>query len=156
MNTDLSIKHKGVKNRISHEFNNLFFQSDSILVEHINNQYIFTISINLNIYKFILHPDYPFKPPEQIFYNNINYKKILLTNTPKIRYYLDKFYRLNCLCCSSLTFGTYWTPAISLGSIINEINHNIKLKKKLFIYILCDYIKIKYKCEFAHIDIYLF
>lgn len=170
LNTDIAIKHKGNKHRISCELNNLFLQSDKLVFETltfpnkiINNveiiannvEYVITVTINNNLYKFILPSDYPFKIPLSIHYNNNNYKNILSTNTPKIKYYLKKIYGLSCLCCSSLSCSNNWTPAISIASIINEINYNVKLKKDLLLYILCDYIKIKYGCSFAYFEYYL-
>lgn len=158
LNTDLFFKEKGIKHRISCEINNLFLQcgnNDSVSIEPIDNKYMVKVILNNNTYKFVLPVSYPFKQPEEIFYNNNNYNKILSTNTDKIRYYLIKIYGKTCLCCSSLTCGVNWMPSIPLSALINEINTNVKLKKDLLLYILCDYIKIKYKCHFAYIESYL-
>ena len=155
LNTNLSIKHKGTLCRISHEFNNLMLQCNNVYFEYLNNEFIFSVTINNHKYKFILSSDYPFKPPSQIYYNNITYKKLVSTNTPKIQHYLSKMYGLTCLCCSSFLCGANWTPAITIATMINEINNTLKMKRDLLLYILCDTIKLKHKCEFAYIESYL-
>lgn len=156
MNTDLSVKVRGIPNRINSEIMNLFNQSDFVSSERKSNSILITVIKGKNKYELELSNDYPFKPPKNIIYNGINYKQSILNYSEKIRKILKNKYHINCLCCNTLFCGTNWTPACNSGHIINEIDKFSKIKKEIRIILLCDEIRNKYYCTFAEFEKYLF
>jgi hypothetical protein len=145
----------GMRGRIVNEIGNLMFQCDSVKFEIINDEYCINIINNNNKYRVILSKDYPFRIPISVEINNKNYKSILCMNEPKINNYLIKLYGKQCLCCSSLMCADNWIPTFNISYIINEINNTLKIKKEIFLNILCDTIKVKYNLEFLNIIDYL-
>jgi len=155
MNTDLSLKVKGIPNRINSEIINLFNQSDLVSSERRANSIIITVIKSKNKYEIELPNDYPFKPPKNILYNGVNYKQILSNCPKKIQKILKTKYFINCLCCETITCSK-WVPAINTSHIINEIDKFSKIKKEIRIIILCDEIRSKFNCCFAEFEKYLF
>ena len=155
MNTDLSIKVKGIPNRINSEITNLFNQSDFVSSERKGKSILITVIKGKNKYALELSHDYPFKPPKNIIYNGINYKQILSNCPKKIQKILKTKYFINCLCCETITCSK-WVPAINTSHIINEIDKFTKIKKEIKYILLCDEIKNKFNCCFAEIEKYLF
>ena len=149
-------KNNGTNSRIVSEIGNLIFQCESVKIEIINDKYNIFIKHNNNNYHMILLKSYPFEIPQFVFFNNINYKKILLMNEPRINNYFKKYYGRDCFCCFSIFCKYNWKPTNNISDIINEINNTIKIKKEILLYILCDTIKNKYNCEFLYIIEYLF
>jgi hypothetical protein len=156
MNTDLSLKVKGIPNRINSEIINLFNQSDLVSSERKAKSILITVIKEKNKYELELSDDYPFKPPKNIIYNGINYKQSISNYSEKIRKILKNKYHINCLCCNTLFCGTNWTPACNISHIINEIYKFSKIKKEIRIIILCDEIRSKFNCCFAEFEKYLF
>jgi len=156
LNTDLSIKPKGINARIVNEFGNLLHQCDSINYKHQNNGLYVTVKINQNSYCLNLSRDYPFKMPTNISYNGLDYYKLLITHSDEAKDCLKRFYYRDCLCCSSMICNSNWMPTINICHIINEINNVVKIKKEIMIRMLCNRIRIKYTCYFAELEKYLF
>jgi hypothetical protein len=155
MNTDLSLKVKGIPNRINSEIINLFNQSDLVSSERRANSIIITVIKSKNKYEIELPNDYPFKPPKNILYNGVNYKQILSNCPKKIQKILKTKYFINCLCCETITCSK-WVPAINTSHIINEIDKFSKIKKEIRIILLCDEIRSIFNCSFAEFEKYLF
>lgn len=157
LNTNLTCwKNGGLNTRIVNEMGNLMFQCNSVKFKIIDNEYIFNIEYNNNNYNILLHKDYPFKSPNRIFFNGIDYKQILSIRELRISNYLKKYYGLDCLCCSSIICINNWIPTSNISHIINDINNTRRIKKEILLRMLCDTIKIKYNCEFLNIVEYLF
>ena len=49
-----------------------------------------------------------------------------------------------------------WSPLYFMSHVINNIDNILKIKRELYLHILCEMIKYKYNCEFLYIDKYLF
>jgi hypothetical protein len=156
MNTDLSIKVKGIPNRINSEIINLFNQSDSVSSERKGTSILIKVIKDKNKYEMELPNDYPFKPPKNILYNENNYKQSLLNCPLRIRKILKNKYYINCLCCDIIICGSNWTPAMNTSYIINEIEKFTKIKKEIKIILLCDEIRDKFNCCFAEFEKFLF
>jgi len=156
LNVDLSIKAKGIANRINSEFNNLFNQSELVSTYRIRDAISIKIVKDNNVYELILQHDYPFKCPESIYYNGVDYKKHLFSASQRIRKILKQKYNISCLCCDTVISGKNWTPAMNICYIINEIIKMTKIKKEIKFIILCDEIRDKYNCCFAEFEKYLF
>lgn len=156
-NTDLSIKPHGIPNRINSEINNLFNQCDYVSAERNKDKTIKIIVIkDKNKFEILLSDDYPFRPPKNILYNDINYKHSL-SNAPKtIQDILKNKYHINCLCCDTIICGNNWMPAMNTSHVINEIIKLSNIKKEIKIILLCDIVRNKGKCYFAEFEKYLF
>jgi hypothetical protein len=155
MNVDLSIKAKGIANRINSEINNVFNQSDFVSLERKETSIFIKIIREKNLYEFILQKDYPYKPPISIKYNNREYRKSLYNYSEKVQKILKKRYFLDCFCCNTILSGCNWTPACNISHIINEMDRITKIQKEIIIVILCDEIRYKNKCCFAEFEKYL-
>ena len=154
--TDLSIKHKSHKMRLTSEFTNLIGQCDSLTYVHNNNGFDITIIIKNNVYKLFVSQDYPFKMPINVYYNGVEFNKYIYGDYLEIKKYLKKYYHIDCLCCRSLLCGSNWTPMINIAKIINEINDVVRIRKEITYRILCDQIRDKYRCYFVELEKYLF
>jgi hypothetical protein len=155
MNTDLSVKARGIPNRINSEITNLFNQSDFVSSERKAKSILITVIKGKNKYEMELSHDYPFKPPKNIIYNGVNYKQILSNCPKKMLKILKTKYFINCLCCETITYSK-WVPAINTSHIINEIDKFLKIKKEIIIILQCDEIRYKFNCSFAEFEKYLF
>ena len=156
MNTDLSVKARGISNRINSEILNLFNQSDFVSSERKGTSILIKVIKGENTYEFDLQKDYPFKPPVNIRCNGNNYKRSLHNYSENFRKILKNKYHMECLCCNTVLCGTNWTPACNSTHIINEMDKIIKIQKEIIIIILCDDIRSKYLCTFAEFEKYLF
>lgn len=155
MNTDLSIKAKGISNRINNEIANLFNQSEFVSSKRNKNLITIRFIKQENNYQLDLPSDYPFKIPINIKYNGIDYKKSLFTYSDKIKQILKNKYYMDCLCCNTLLCAANWMPSMNLCHIINEMDNMSKIKKEIKIIIICDEIRKKYLCYFAEFEKYL-
>ena len=161
LNTDLSLwrnncKNPSMKSRIISEIGNMMYQCDNINLKIINDEYNISIKYKNKIFDIILSNDYPFKIPLSVIVNGRDYRQILSTNEPKINEYLKKYYYIGCLCCFSIMCPDNWMPTYNISHVINDMMKNIRIKRELLLYILCDNIKIKYRCYFLNIEEYLF
>jgi hypothetical protein len=156
LNSDLSVKPKGIPNRINSEIINLFNQG--IFVSAKRNKSFITIMFikDENKYEIDLSHDYPFKPPKNIIYNGLHFKQSLSHWPHKAQSILKNKYNIDCLCCDTIISGSKWTPAINTSHIINEIDKLTKIKKEIKIILMCDTIRNKGKCYFAEFEKYLF
>ena len=161
------IKHKCLKNRIKHEYNEL-----TNIYTNANNNYTMILlydtelcilkfiimekfkNIN-NEYAFIIDRNYPFHPP--IFHiNNKNYLQYLKLPSNRFSEQLKKLTNESCLCCSSLCCKYKWSPAIKLYMFINELNKIRQYKRNIVYKILSDHIKDKYLIDDVDIISFLF
>ena len=156
MNTDLSVKVRGIPNRINSEIINLYNQSDYVSSERKGSSISIKVIKEKNTYEFDLQKDYPFKPPVNIKYNGDIYKKSLSNYSENFRKILKNKYHIECLCCNTLLCGTNWTPACNTSHIINEIDKITKIQKEVMIILMCDEIREQYLCTFAEFEKYLF
>ena len=157
LNTNLSIKATGIANRVNNEISNLFNQNDFVSTERKQNLILIKVIKGKNTYEIDLQNDYPFRPPSNIIYNGINYKKGLSYCPVKIQQILKNKYNITCLCCDTILCESIWMPSMNTSHIINEIDKFIKIKKEVKIILLCDEIRTKYGClsEFADFEKYL-
>lgn len=121
------------------------------------NTYIEIITPNRNKLVFKLTKDYPFKVPEYLKINDINYRHSIKNMPKRIDYLyyhpndvyfqeksqLKLYDKPNCLCCSTLLCEGNWTPVCTIYYILNELNNhnNIKryIKYKLMLKEIVDY-----------------
>jgi hypothetical protein len=156
MNTDLSVKVKGIPNRINSEIINLFNQSDFVSSERKAKSTIITVIKRKNKYQMELPSDYPFNPPKNILYNENNYKQSLTNCSQRIQKILKTKYNIICLCCDTIISGSIWMPAMNTSHVINEIDKFSKIKKEIKIILQCEEIRDKFNCCFAEFEKYLF
>jgi len=156
LNTDLSVKPKGIPNRINNEIINLFNQGIFISSKRNKSSITITFIKDENKYELDLSHDYPFKPPKNILYNGVSFKQSLSHWPLKAQQILKNKYDIYCLCCDTIISGTKWTPGVNISHIINEIDMLLKIKKEIKIILICDRIRDKGKCYFAEFEKYLF
>ncbi len=156
LNTNLSIKPTGIKYRINNEITHLFNQCKKISAEHDNNSILLKIKNNNKNYEMRLLSDYPFKPPSNILYNNINLKNRLSNCPQRIKKILKHMYNINCFCCDTILCETNWIPTMNICYLINEIDKIMKIKKEIQIILSCNEIRDKFNCCFAEFEKYLF
>ena len=102
-----------------------------------------------------MNNDYPFKPPS-IKIGNYSYSKFLYINNNFFVKNLKNFYKIDCLCCNTITCHSNWSPAIKINDIFLEIRKYRKYKKNLIIKVMLDKIKSKYLIEDIDLDTWLF
>ena len=86
----------------------------------------------------IVFPEaFPFRQPT-VFLNNKNYRDLLNINIDYVSRHLKKI-GIKCLCCKSILCTENWIPCHQIMDILNEIDNNHKLVKKI---ILTHYIEI--------------
>jgi hypothetical protein len=142
--------------RIMKEIFSLYSQTKHIHISETNNIHTIEFTFNNHNYKFLLSKKYPFTIPTEILINNTNYKILKQISSQRFLVILKKKFGYDCLCCTSMLCGDNWSPAKKIADIVNEIEQTIVIKRKIFLYALCDSIKIKNNCEFAYIEQYLF
>ena len=144
--------------RIINELGTLYVQCNNIKIEKQQSNNIITLSFNGHTYHIELCPSFPFKTPEKIMVDGVDYSRILVASDPRMKPYLKNYTGTDCMCCSSLVCPDNWTPATRITSIINEVEFNIHLKYNILFHILCDEIRAKHKLssDFAAFEEYLF
>ena len=151
--------------RLKRELANMYKNYDDIIVEFskgktingdILNVYVYeTINDNKICYQFAACVNYPFKCPE-IFLNKRKYRQLLCCKTIYEMQHLKNISGNECLCCSSLTCSSNWSPGYILTDLIKEIKYYKNIKKNLVFKIFIKYIKRKYLVEDIDIDSFLF
>jgi hypothetical protein len=151
-------KMTGFLTRIINELGTLYVQCNNIKLEKKQANHIITLDCNGRSYHIELCPSFPFKRPEKIMVDQVDYSRILVTSDARMKPYFQKYTGTNCLCCASIVCPDNWTPATRLANIINEAEFNIHLKYKILFHILCDEVRAKYglSSEFAAFEEYLF
>ena len=144
------------KTRLLQEVGTLFFQCDSVFLKKLPDIEIVHAVIGKNIFKFELCKNYPFRPPRNVWVNGLHYTEIKQKMTPKGVAYLKKYKGMECFCCNSILCPNSWTPAIRLPYIINEMQDNLIIIKKIELHLICDAVRKKFNCPFAEIEKYLF
>lgn len=160
-----NIPFNAVKKRIKRELEKLDENCSLISIEVEKNDKdisrqckpVLNIYDNSNglIYSLTLDTNYPFSSPKvQINYRT--YYEFLRVGISSFSENLKKIYKINCLCCSSITCGDNWTPAYTTNHIINEIRIFKGYKRDLINKLFADKIKIKYLIDDINLDCWLF
>jgi ubiquitin-protein ligase len=151
---------RSLKNRTKNECNELYKKYHNVLIVYENNKICLT-AVELidagkrnRIYKFILTPEYPFKPPE-IYVNNYLYSTVLQIKGDFEKSMVKKLKGHDCLCCHSLNCSANWSPAVRLYRIIDEIKDTLKFKRDIINLIMVDKIKKRYNIPYAYIEKFL-
>jgi ubiquitin-protein ligase len=159
------IKNRTIRSRLTYEYNSFINNNyNVILFNHNITNEINKLKIEFIVsenqlenqvsYKFIIDFDFPFKTPT-IFYNNKPYSSFL-----KLPIRFNKIYNKltgeSCMCCSSLNCRDNWSPIIKLYDIINDIKKYRRLKRMIYIKILCNSIIDKYLINDINIFSYLY
>ena len=85
---------------------------------------------------------YPFSSPEKVEINGIEYLSLLrIDNRELSKLGIDD---TKCLCCASLLCKNNWGPRIPITDLLDEIQHNLYIKKAVTNNIICNVIKRKY------------
>jgi len=108
----------------------------------IYNGLIITISFDDN---------YPFRPPKNIKVNGHDYISLLSIDQTKLKFIGLK----GCLCCKSITCSKSWSPSVKIKLILQEIEQNMNLKKKIVNTLLSKKICQKYLIDDINISQYL-
>lgn len=143
-----NIKSSVIRRRLTAEINllknnynciHLFFDNelDSIVLKIIDSN----INPNYNTLSFIIPENFPFKPPI-VLINDDNYMNILKINTFNKFNALKSLTNKCCLCCNTIICDSNWYPALTIKSIITEINDNFKLIEKILLKVSFDKLKL--------------
>jgi hypothetical protein len=85
---------------------------------------------------------YPFSPPQKVEINGIEYLTLLrIDNRELNKLGIDD---TKCLCCESLLCKNNWGPNNTISNLLDEIQHNLHIKKAVTNNIICNVIKRKY------------
>ena len=104
--------------------------------------------------KFIISPEYPFRPPE-VTVGKYNYKT-LLTKPPYIKQsYMENVAGITCMCCSTIICRNNWSLHYNISNILQEIKTFWNLKKKFIEFFHCRKIIDKYFGHYLPIEEFL-
>lgn len=116
--------------RLIKELNNSNYPFKLIVCS--DNVIILELIIDLNNYQFNLNiyysNDYPFKPPNKYYINNILCTKYFKNINMNLNDYIN-----DCMCCKSHICSYNWTPSLRFTYIIDESIQIIK-KNRIIIY----------------------
>jgi hypothetical protein len=110
-------------------FNNFLKVNKEIKISFILNDILLNIRI-------IIDDNYPFHPPE-IYINSFKYIKLLVISP----FFLDPILD-HCLCCNSILSD--WVAYYKIIDILEEIEKNLIIKKRVLESFLCKKIIAKY------------
>jgi ubiquitin-protein ligase len=154
-----------VKKRIARELQNLDENCSLISIEVDKNDKdksghvkpVINIYDNSNglIYSLTLDVNYPFRPPN-VKINYIPYYEFLRIKFLPFTENLKKIYKINCLCCSTITCSANWTPAYTTNHLIEEIRTYKSYKRNLLNKLFADKIKVKYLIDDIDLDCWFF
>jgi len=154
-----------VKKRITRELQNLDETCSLMSIELDKNDKeksghvkpVINIYDNSNglIYSLTLDCNYPFRPPN-VKINCIPYYEFLRIKFLPFTENLTKIYKINCLCCSTITCGDNWTPAYTTNHLIKEIRTYKNYKRNLLNKLIADKIKVKYLIDDIDLDCWFF
>jgi|LauGreDrversion4_1035100.scaffolds.fasta_scaffold26942_2 ubiquitin-protein ligase len=157
----LEIVSLRIKRRIIRELIALFNVSSSIMIGIDNNKKVpvITVQDNLynsyNIYSFIIHDSYPFRPPG-ILINSIPYIQFCRINAIGFCKNLKQVGDIYCFCCNSIIHSVKWSPATKLTDIIMEIRNFKKMRRDVINKIFIDIITRKYLIKDINLYSWLF
>jgi len=152
-----NISNSAFKKRIIRELNEI---SRNNLLINLEFDKKYNLIINLiendnNVYTFMLNKDYPFRFPI-VKYNYNYYKHSLHIYTPEFLDIFKKMTGKQCLCCTSILSGEYWSPTFTIEKIFKEIKETNQIKKNIIYKFYADKIINKYLLPYLSLDIYLF
>ena len=155
-----NISIQTVKKRIKRELERF---DDTCSLISIDNDYedknksIITILDNTNNFVYSIIPSiyYPFRPP-QVQINFRPYLQFLKINYLDFSVNLKKIYKINCLCCSTITCPDNWSPGFTISHIIQEARKFKDYKLTLIKKMMSDKIKLKYLIQDIDLDSWLF
>jgi hypothetical protein len=103
---------KIVQNRLNKEYINYSYFPDTNTISFVKNDNLYSIKID----------NFPFKPPKKLMVNNlkVEYFKLPLN----IKNNLYKFFKIYCLCCSSILCENNWKISYNFLKIVNEYEFN--------------------------------
>ena len=146
-----SSKFIGIKKRLKNELLELHRQDAYVTldcVKHPSETYFEVTIIPHNkteVFSFTILRDYPFKPPKNIKLNFENYySSFLKINSQNTMKEVKKYFKMDCLCCGSITCSANWTPSIRLRSIIDEFYMFKELRRNIINQLLAKKIFDKY------------
>jgi ubiquitin-protein ligase len=165
-----NISSGGIRNRIKKELHTFKENCSSMSIHcneyKYNNDYkvydkpLLNITVmdklykNNNVYSFTINEYYPFTKPK-VEINFVDYANFLTTSQLSSKV-LCKIHGIDCLCCSSITCHSNWSPAYSINHIILEIRNYKRYKKHILYKIFADKIKHKYLNNDIDLDCWLF
>lgn len=115
-------------------------------------QYIILENDHIQI-KMEYGPVYPFRSPNKIYINGYDYITLLKCQARNLKQIgLEE----KCLCCCSLTCSNNWAPSYNICNLLDEIEHNLSIKRGISDSIHCDVIKRKYLVDDISLMDYLF
>ena len=79
-------------------------------------------NFEINNVRFYVDEHFPFRPPERITVNEIEYHGVMLKSTDAtFKKTLKKLTGYDCLCCQSYLCESNWSPSIRLNDLVSEI-----------------------------------
>jgi len=122
--------------------------------EYDNNKYKIVIYFRIlfihrisKLIKFIVSPEYPFRPPK-VKIGIDDYTNMLCSS--------QLSYSEKCLCCTSLCCKDNWHPQNNFADLANEIDKNLKFLMQARFMFLVKNIIIEKVGTYVPIDVYLF
>jgi ubiquitin-protein ligase len=161
------INNNSIRRRLEREFKKLvedqIIYPDSVKIDVENDksgyESYYTVNlINVNdnkYYKFNINLNYPFRPPK-IEINFKPYSYYLNIKSNDFKYKLLKHKKLRCLCCSTKLCGENWSPAYTMGKIMDEVESFKNICRDISYFVIVDIIKRKYLIDDIHINEWLF
>jgi len=159
---DNATTSKSVKKRLLREITKFDEENCSLMsidttIE--NNKTYPTINVidfdNNLIYSFIIDHSYPFRQPK-VRINFRDYYQFLKSNYVPFSEFIKKQYKINCLCCSSMTCSDNWTPANTIIKLIQEIRMFKNYRRNFINKLMADKIKLKYLIDDIDLNSWLF
>ncbi len=129
--------HNVIRRRLTAELKILIPMYTHVYLEIDNNLELPVLVIqdnniipHYNRFKFIIPPEYPFKPPIVKLDSN-NYINLLKFNNREELEMLKQLTNKDCLCCNSCLNREQWGPSVTINFIINEIKENLNIVKHI-------------------------
>jgi len=115
----------------------VFLQEDNIYI-------VIQIFVNAETnYSFKINADYPFKYPKTVKCGTRDYSRMMKLS-PRFSLVLERLTGIKCLCCSSFFCANNWTPAITILRIIQEIERNRNVFRRIVRFLLVENLKETY------------
>lgn len=133
-----NIRFNVMKKRVCSETKSLKETCSSISISIDGNKGLPIVNVvneengEINNVRFYVDEHFPFRPPERITVNEIEYQGVMLKSTDTtFKKTLKKLTGYDCLCCQSYLCESNWAPSIKLNDLVLEIREMQAHKKNV-------------------------
>lgn len=129
--------------RIKNEIKNIIYPTEIYFTD---KELVLLVLLDINIIKFKITSNYPFRCPSYITINDIHirkYHKYIIDN----KRYMKELNN-ECICCNSLLCNYNWSVSNNLNNLIDECKQIIIYLKKIMEYKMLEKV-IKYKTHIS-------